>query len=643
MSIAALSSAPTPIMASNAPVTARMTEAASTTAIASNLPANAHASVDMLASRPRPGTFQSHSYRHTQANMQSQPQLQTVVLPAESQPQLLSLRHTAAGVPLQTDSLSTRMPQTSVLNVIPLSPRSSRARPRGLSASTKDRVSPAASDRSIDGMIDSKPSLADQTSNPTVISRSKSPLPSPRSSTRTPATISLASHLDQATNTVARSLSEVASNPQPNPGGDRDLKTAQVDHDQKHASLMGKVRHRKSSASSQIGLVINSTTASSAHLGGKQVSSPVDISAPVKLRRRLSDPAQSLQDLASTRQGHRARSSSQGQGYYSQDENIANDVDDLDDGSAESSHEPDQPIRLASKASIKRAVKNLGIATEVIRLLSKRQNTPSAQMKLLSSQRRNSMQSIGPAKAFGIVAIMGEMAEETRSTTSTMSDIDRKEANSAMAEAEMIKRSIHRRWRVANAGIVLGLRFARIYKDTIKRFQDVKMAPVVETTGLSYMLRSHQGQGDTNLSAKVREVLDGNRERTKEAIEQLERTLSIRIRSFARFTLNQRLQFCEIMHYERFPKETLLVKEGHVSWAFYFILNGQVEIFKIKDKLKYRVCHHGVSCRAMQFHATGTERLFGIGSKLAGWLTNACWQRCSSTCSTLATVSETAR
>nr|KAJ3422743.1 Cyclic nucleotide-binding domain-containing protein 2 [Polyrhizophydium stewartii] len=83
--------------------------------------------------------------------------------------------------------------------------------------------------------------------------------------------------------------------------------------------------------------------------------------------------------------------------------------------------------------------------------------------------------------------------------------------------------------------------------------------------------------------------------------------------SFARFTHNQKLQFCEIMQYQRLPKarprfapqgfmelladhrvrsyaqETLIVKEGHVSWAFYFILNGQVEIYKIKDNSKHRL------------------------------------------------------
>ncbi|KAJ1336796.1 hypothetical protein BSLG_006899 [Batrachochytrium salamandrivorans] len=147
-----------------------------------------------------------------------------------------------------------------------------------------------------------------------------------------------------------------------------------------------------------------------------------------------------------------------------------------------------------------------------------------------------------------------------------------------------------RLWRVASASIKLGMRLARVYKYITRKTQNVQLAPLVETSSLTYMLRNMQAHTDTSFSIKVRELLNAfQKTRTPENLEALERTLSIRLRSFSRFSINQRNQFIEIMNLEAFQKDTLLVKEGHISLAFYFILNGQVEIFKIKDGLKYRI------------------------------------------------------
>lgn len=63
--------------------------------------------------------------------------------------------------------------------------------------------------------------------------------------------------------------------------------------------------------------------------------------------------------------------------------------------------------------------------------------------------------------------------------------------------------------------------------------------------------------------------------RSDEEVEALERLLTIRIKGFTRFTVDQRLKFCKILKYESFDANRVIVREGHVSWAFYFIMSGQ--------------------------------------------------------------------
>lgn len=43
------------------------------------------------------------------------------------------------------------------------------------------------------------------------------------------------------------------------------------------------------------------------------------------------------------------------------------------------------------------------------------------------------------------------------------------------------------------------------------------------------------------------------------------------------------------MRYQSYPKGRLLVKEGHLSTCFCFVLSGQLEVFRIKDNVKHRL------------------------------------------------------
>jgi CRP-like cAMP-binding protein len=43
------------------------------------------------------------------------------------------------------------------------------------------------------------------------------------------------------------------------------------------------------------------------------------------------------------------------------------------------------------------------------------------------------------------------------------------------------------------------------------------------------------------------------------------------------------------MTFQSYAKGKLVVKEGHPSTAFFFVLSGQCEIFKVKDQFKHRL------------------------------------------------------
>ena len=166
-------------------------------------------------------------------------------------------------------------------------------------------------------------------------------------------------------------------------------------------------------------------------------------------------------------------------------------------------------------------------------------------------------------------------------------------ANTVLVEDNLeakIRYQIIKRWKLASAAMRLGLRLARLFKDIVKNIQELTLAPTIVDGALTHQLKTYCDLGDVQFSQKVKALLSDPPEmRSKEKIDTLERLLVFRLKSFARFTLTQRLQFCQIMQFQAYPKQTLIVKEGHISTAFYFILGGQVEVFKIKDGMKMRV------------------------------------------------------
>eukprot|EP00842_Homolaphlyctis_polyrhiza_P002209 jgi/Hompol1/298/HPOL_000895-RA len=104
----------------------------------------------------------------------------------------------------------------------------------------------------------------------------------------------------------------------------------------------------------------------------------------------------------------------------------------------------------------------------------------------------------------------------------------------------------YKKWRVAIASTLLGIRMAMQYREIAMRTQAYTSLPGKETGVLTYLLKIHKSQADSNLSQKIFKLLESE-ERTKETIETIERMLLYRVRSFSKFSLAQRLKFCELM------------------------------------------------------------------------------------------------
>ncbi|KAI8922625.1 hypothetical protein BC831DRAFT_474995 [Entophlyctis helioformis] len=81
------------------------------------------------------------------------------------------------------------------------------------------------------------------------------------------------------------------------------------------------------------------------------------------------------------------------------------------------------------------------------------------------------------------------------------------------------------------------------------------------------------------------------RQRTssKTTIDNLELLLTTRLKSFAKYPLQQRRTFCELVEYEKHRPGKLIVMENHLANSFYFVLSGKLEIFKGWDDAKYRI------------------------------------------------------
>ncbi len=63
-------------------------------------------------------------------------------------------------------------------------------------------------------------------------------------------------------------------------------------------------------------------------------------------------------------------------------------------------------------------------------------------------------------------------------------------------------------------------------------------------------------------------------------IHFLNKVLFTRVRSFAKYSPEQRVQFCRVMAYEAHPKGAMILRQGHIPYFYYFLFSGQCEVLK---------------------------------------------------------------
>ncbi|KAI8914680.1 hypothetical protein BC831DRAFT_407873 [Entophlyctis helioformis] len=105
-------------------------------------------------------------------------------------------------------------------------------------------------------------------------------------------------------------------------------------------------------------------------------------------------------------------------------------------------------------------------------------------------------------------------------------------------------------------------------------------APGVNERSLTYALKEFQYQADLILSTKIQQYLDKKLPKTEDEIAMLNRLLMTRMTSFAKYNYDQRIRFCNAMSYEAHRKGSVIIRQGHLPYYFYFILSGQVEVLK---------------------------------------------------------------
>ncbi|KAH6571259.1 hypothetical protein BASA60_007267 [Batrachochytrium salamandrivorans] len=154
--------------------------------------------------------------------------------------------------------------------------------------------------------------------------------------------------------------------------------------------------------------------------------------------------------------------------------------------------------------------------------------------------------------------------------------------------SEMGRAWVVRKWRLARAATLMGMRMTGTFKEIARVIQEVQRIPCANENSLLYMLQTYQGHADQHLSTKIK-LACSSMDRSLETVEQLSKLLAIRFPLFAQFSTNSRLQYCRIMQFEQFPVGSLIIKEGHISSSYYILVSGQVELFIVRDGFRHRL------------------------------------------------------
>lgn len=74
-------------------------------------------------------------------------------------------------------------------------------------------------------------------------------------------------------------------------------------------------------------------------------------------------------------------------------------------------------------------------------------------------------------------------------------------------------------------------------------------------------------------------------------MEELEKLLLLRVKDYEKFNEAERTKICQVVRFDAYPKNTVILWEEHLVTCFYFVLSGQLEIFKLNKGTKLPVIY----------------------------------------------------
>jgi hypothetical protein len=128
-----------------------------------------------------------------------------------------------------------------------------------------------------------------------------------------------------------------------------------------------------------------------------------------------------------------------------------------------------------------------------------------------------------------------------------------------------------------------GLWHMAIYK-VIYGIRAAKANLIIDTVSdksLVSQLREFQTRADSVTLAKIEAALElPSALRSDEELRFLNRAIMSQVKHFSKYTLDQRIQFCNVMTFEKHGPGKTILKQGHPPWNFYFLFSGQCDVVK---------------------------------------------------------------
>ncbi|KAI8900625.1 hypothetical protein BC833DRAFT_581174 [Globomyces pollinis-pini] len=174
--------------------------------------------------------------------------------------------------------------------------------------------------------------------------------------------------------------------------------------------------------------------------------------------------------------------------------------------------------------------------------------------------------------------------------------------------------SNQRRWVALYRNSLLGMRLSSRYKNIAKKLlESLVSIPKTTSPSLTTIMQESVINPSESFIHQVENLLmELPHQRSKHTIETLDHILCFRMMDFKKLSHDERTYLCSSFYLEKYPTDTLLIKENHVATFLYVVLTGQVELFRSREgqRLKIGVVNPG--------HLLG-ETSMGISNALRVW------------------------